>query len=200
MSFLSQTSLESPWQPAVCTGGDLDGSVRFGGAQRLFSNPYCRRAGLQMNGSFPGRSPSNHQLITWGEVNFPAEPPAHTPPPLRTKTNVFRMPHNAGAGFCLLLSVWQPTACVAFQEIIIWRKINVFWTTFVFNIWMLLEVNLVTLHSTAKCWNTQKHCNVMVYTKVTREARDQMLWSHPSLNRAHWESRPKYGFHFYVLS
>lgn len=44
-SFLRQMSLESPWQPAACTGGDLDGGGWFGGARLL-------KTGRQLNGSF----------------------------------------------------------------------------------------------------------------------------------------------------
>lgn len=46
----------------------LDSSGWLWGAWRLFSNTDWWRAGLQMNGFIPGWSPSNHQLITWGEL------------------------------------------------------------------------------------------------------------------------------------
>lgn len=91
--FLSQMSLESPWQPAVCTGGGLDSSGWFGGARWMSSNPSC-----YMYGSFPGLSPSNQQLITWGEL--PYQKPSQLPPPVGGEKNKPNMLYSA-------MSLWD---------------------------------------------------------------------------------------------
>lgn len=84
--IFESVSLKSLWQLAMCTVDDWAAVVQRCKQAVLHSD--CSGAKLQINGSFPGWSPSNHQLITRDEL--PSCGDGHS----KTKY-MSRMPHHA---------------------------------------------------------------------------------------------------------